>query len=191
MAFLANLFDQKGFAGRTEDIHREYVVFLHQGSCEGENEKLYGIRITPDEVLKIPDPFARSTLKHYQKQDLFDVFGRTEEELCLEMASDDSTRNFASRTPVFFVDKDFNVYPNITTPSPHWCLGNMKTDGCDMILKHYSDNASAAQHIAKTVPVRDMAKVCGNETSLRLFSKEDYYLYLLNRYCKIGREETA
>ncbi len=191
MALLAELFDQKGFAGRSEDMGREFVVFMHQGSCDGENEKLYDIRVTPDEVFRIPDSFARSTLKHFQKQDLFDVFGHKEEDLYRELISDDSTRNLITDTPVFFVDKDYNVYPNITAPAPHWRLGNIKADGCYAILEHYCNKASAAQHIAETVPIRDMVKACGNETSRRLFIKEDYYTYLLNRYCKIHQEETA
>lgn len=190
MALLKELFDQKGFAGRTEGIGREFVAFVHQGSCDGENEKLYDIRVTPDEVLKIPESFARSTLKHFKKQNLFEVFGKTEEELYRGLYSDESTRNFVSDAPVFLVDKDFDVYPNITTPAPYWCLGNMKAGGCDAIIERYIHNASAAQLIANTVPVRDMAKACGNETSRRLFTVEDYYLYLLNGYCKIHQGES-
>jgi MoaA/NifB/PqqE/SkfB family radical SAM enzyme len=191
MALLEELFSQKGYAGRTEDMGREFVAFVHQGSCEGKNEKLYDVRVTPEEVSRLPDSLARSTLKHFQKQNLFEVFGQTEGALCRDFESDDSTRGFATDSPVFLVDKDYCVYPNITAPAQYWCLGNLKAEGCHAILDRYANNNSTAQHIAKTVPVRDMAKACGNKTSRRLFTKGDYYLYLLNRYCKIGWEATA
>ncbi len=189
LPLLEKLFDKAGFARRARDIGREFVVFIHQGSCEGENEKLYNIRVTPDQVYKIPDSFAHSTLKHFQKQDLFEVFGQTEEALFRELVSEDSTRCFVSDTPVFFVDKDFNVYPNISAPAPYWCLGNLKADGCETILQGYANNALLAQRIAQTLSIRDMVKACGDVNSQRLFLKGDYLLYLLNRYCQTHPEE--
>ena len=189
LPLLEELFVKREYAHRVKDIGRELAVFVHQGSCDGESEKQYGIWLTPESVKKIPDSFAVSTLKHFQKQNLFDVFGQTEEALYGELATEASTQDFVSTTPVFFVDKDFYVYPNISTPSPWWRLGHLKTDGCKAILKRYAAYQSPAQRIAKTVPIGDMVKAFGNESSQRLFLKDDYLSYLLNRYCQAHWKE--
>ena len=38
-------------------INNSFELFIHQGSCDGENEKLYDIRITSDDLYKIPEEF--------------------------------------------------------------------------------------------------------------------------------------
>ncbi len=189
LPFLEELFQKKEYARRVKDIGQELAVFVHQGSCDGESEKQYEIWLTPESVKRIPETLAASTLKHFQKQDLSDVFGQTEEALYQPLVNDASTQDFVSNTPVFFIDKDFYVYPNITTPYPWWRLGHLKTDGCEAILQKYIGNASPAQRIAKTISIGDMVKACGDAGSQRLFLKEDYLSYLLNRYCRAHWQE--
>ena len=54
--------------------------------------------------------------------------------LCEELITDASTASYVSDTPVFYIDKDFDVYPNISTPAPHWRLGSLKQDGVRTVL---------------------------------------------------------
>ena len=189
LPLLEELLLKKEYARRVKNIGQELTVFVHQGSCDGESEKQYDIWLTPESVKKIPDSFIVSTLKHFQRQNLSDVFGQTEEVLYGELAADASTQDFVSNSPVFFVDKDFYVYPNISAPSPWWQLGHLKTDGCESILKEYAANESPAQRIAKTVSIGDMVKACSSENSQRLFLKGDYLSYLLNQYCRAHWKE--
>ena len=86
--------------------------------------------------------------------------------------------------PVFYVDRNFDVYPNITAPAPFWRLGNLRTDGAEAILQTYLDSASPAQHAALTVPVREFVRAYGNPDSERLFGQSDYLEFLLNRWCR-------
>jgi MoaA/NifB/PqqE/SkfB family radical SAM enzyme len=187
MPFLGGLVE--ALCPRVKDIGQELAAFVHQGSCEGENEELYDIRVTPEQVREIPPILATSTLKHFQKPDLFGVFGQPEQGLCQALADDPSTQSFVTDTPIFFIDKDFFVYPNTTEPTRWWRLGNLKTDGCKAILNNYQNGTSVAQRIAGTVPVCEMAKACGDMKSQRLFTRGDYLAYLLNRYCRKHGEE--
>ncbi len=111
--------------------------------------------------------------------------------LCEELITDASTASYVSDTPVFYIDKDFDVYPNISTPAPHWCLGNLKQDGARTVLQNYVENKSAAQHIRRTVPLRELAKAQGDGTSRRLFGRGDYIEFLLNRYCRQREKDEA
>lgn len=91
--------------------------------------------------------------------------------------------SYVSDRPVFYVDRELNVYPNVTSPSPQWRLGNLKKHGVNEVLENYTESKSAAQHTRRTVPLCEIVKARGSETSTRLFSKDDYTIFLLNGYC--------
>ncbi len=181
---IAALIKEKRLEARCAAFGGEFSCFVHQGSCDGENEKLYPVRVTPAELERIPEPLAGYTLKHFHKESLMDVFGRTERELYRELLADRSTESYVDDSPVFFVDASFNVYPNRTCPAPFWRLGNLKADGAAKILENYVQNRSLAQSVRASLPVCELAKAQGDPDSLRLFSKGDYIDFLLNRYCR-------
>lgn len=169
---------------RCSSFGGEFSFFLHQGSCDGENEKLYDVRVTPEDLDEVPALLEAYTLKHFGKNSLADVFGSTETALYEELAEDPSTASYVSDSPVFLVDKDFHVYPNISTPVSHWRLGNLKTDGAEAVLENYRGSRSMAQHIRRTVPLGEIVRSQGSAESRRLFSRGDYIEFLLNRYCR-------
>lgn len=185
MPFMEALITELQLEKRCREFGGMFSCFIHQGSCDGENEKLYDIRVTPTEVQKIPKQLAEYTLKHFHKENLMDVFGKTEQEWYETLLSEHSTASYVTDKPVFYVDSHFNVYPNITCPAPFWLLGNLKTDGIERILENYAENRSLAQSVRMTVPVCELVRAQGNPNSQRLFGKEDYIEYLLNTYCSL------
>lgn len=169
---------------RCKEIGENFRFFVHQGSCDGENEKNYDIWITESDLQKIPKRLAEMSVEHFGKQSLKEVFGETERELLKQLENDNSTTDFRESSPVFYVDGNFDVYPNISAPEPIWSLGNLKKDGAEKIAENYLENKSIAQHTGFTVPVSEMAKKFGDPNSTRLFTKGDYFEYILNRYCR-------
>lgn len=176
-----NLISHLDLESRCRSFGGEFSFFLHQGSCDGENEKLYDVRVTPDDLEKIPAALETYTLRHFGKKNIMDVFGRTENMLYEELITDHSTSSYVSDSPVFYIDRDFNVYPNISSPARQWCLGNLKRDGIKRVLENYTESNSTAQHVRLTVPLCDIVKAQGDKTSRRLFGKNDYIEFLLNR----------
>lgn len=100
------------------------------------------------------------------------------------LMQDHSVQSLVVREPVFYVDKNFDVYPNLSTPSPSYCLGNLKAEGAGKVVDTYCKNRSLAQNIRLTVPVSEMVKACGTPDSQRLFKRGDYMSYIHNRYCR-------
>lgn len=184
LPLIENLIKNLDLENRCKSFGGEFSLFLHQGSCDGENEKLYAIRVTPDDLPKIPQTLAEYTLKHFNKTSIEEVFGKTEQALYDELINDDSTASYVSQSPTFYIDKDFNVYPNVAPPEAAWFLGSLKTDGAEAVLENYTESRSTAQHTRLTVPLCDIIKSQGNCMSQRLFSKDDYIEYLLNKYCR-------
>ena len=184
LPFVEKLLKELDLENRCKAFGGEFTFFIHQGSCDGENEKLYDIRVTPEELQKIPPSLAAYTLKHFQRSDLSEVFGKTEQALYEELVTDFSTASYVSETPVFHIDRNFHVYPNVSTLAPSWCLGNLKTDGAGAVLEAYSKEKSLAQHTRATVPLCEIVKACGDPQGQRLFTKGDYIEFLLNQYCR-------
>lgn len=188
-----NLADLCDIAGLVEDLELEkrceerglaFSLFVHQGSCDGENEALYDIRLTAADLEKIPSVLTRYTREYFDVSDLQDVFGQPEQTLYEILINDRSTASLVTDHPVFLIDKDLNVYPNLTTPAPFWCLGNLNVDDAREIIRTYQNHGSLAQQIRWTVPLNEMVRACGDPLSQRLFSEGDYIMYLLNRYSR-------
>ena len=169
---------------RCKEIGKEFSLFAHQGSCDGENVKNYNIRITPEDIYLIPNLIIEYTLKHFNKSNIMDVFGYTEQVLFDKLVIDKNTINYVTENPVFYIDNKFNVYPNITNISIYWHLGNLKQDGVRRIMDNYINNKSMAQEISVTKPVCDLVQNNGNNNSIKLFLENDYKIYLLNEFCK-------
>ena len=184
LPFIEHLVEHLDLENRCRSFGGEFSLFLHQGSCDGENEKLYSIRVTPDDLAKIPQTLARYTLKYFNKASLEDVFGKTEQVLYNDLINDESTASYVSDSPVFYIDNKFNVYPNVAPPEPAWLLGNLKSDGIEAIVENYVESRSTAQHTRLTVPLCKIVDSQGDRTSQRLFDKGDYIEFLLNRYCR-------
>lgn len=167
---IINLSKEMSLNERCKEIGEEFILFVHQGSCDGENEKLYDIRITEDDLVNIP--------KEYHK-----YLGITEKSIYEKLITDNSKVTLVSKEPTFYVTSEFDVYPNYTAISPEWCLGNLKKDGVDIVLNNYINNNSLAQRNRATTPISKMVKDCGCSNSKKLFDKEDYIMYILNKYC--------
>ena len=168
---------------RCREIGMEFACFVHQGSCDGGNRQFYDLWVTPEDLDRIPGRLAEGTLKHFRAETLLEVFGQPEGELYRELLADGSTFSYVSDDPVFFIDHNYDVYPNITTPSPIWRLGNWKKDGAAAVLDVYANSRSLAQRTRLTVPVCRLAEAHGDPESRRLFGRDDYIELLLHRYC--------
>lgn len=169
---------------RCAEFGGEFSCFVHQGSCDGENARLYDVRVTQDDLEKIPPLLSEYTLEHFHANDLSGVFGRTERELYQKLTADTSTGSYVSDSPVLYIDGNYNVYPNISTPAPYWCLGNLSEIGAEAILQNYLSEKSSAQAVRREIPLSELVSMCGAPDSMRLFDEEDYITYLLNQYCE-------
>ena len=191
LPFLEKLIQERKLEERCASFGGEFRFFLHQGSCDGANNNQYHIWITPDDLARIPETLLRHTYRHFGNDNPEDIFGKPESKWCMLLAGDSSVENLITDDPVFFVDHRYDVYPNITAPSPHWHLGNLKTDGAEAVLRRYIENKSTAQHIRATIPLGTIVQTCGNPTSRKLFTRGDFITLLLNRYCEINHCEAS
>lgn len=123
-----------------------------------------------------------NTIKYMGVNSISDVFGETEGSLYMRLCNSDLIKNIVNDTPVFYIDKDLNVYPNETSTYEWWKIGNLKQQSPDEILYNYINNISLAQNTLTTKTIGELVSVCGDKDSERMFTEEDYLNYIINRY---------
>lgn len=147
-------------------------IIVHEGSCDGNNRKLYNIRINKADI---PD-----NVKSYY----LDYPNILSEKECVDLLKDDKSHCLPHNDDeiVLYITSDLNVYFNFTNPSPAWRIGNIKDDDIDVIVRRVIDEDIPALTLSKTITIKELIKKYGNKESDKVFSIDDYKMYLLNNY---------
>ena len=150
----------------------ELEFFVHEGSCEGENRKLYPIRICkgniPEELITVYLNYDRIL---------------TEKE-CLEvLLRDDSHPEFPIGDEItLYISNVYDVYYNFTNMSRPWIIGNLKKDDPDELIRKIVEGDTFALDSLKKVTWNELAETYGDRTSEKVFGIDDYKMYLVNEY---------
>ena len=146
--------------------------FVHEGSCEGENRKLYPIRIRKR---RIPDELIPVFLNY---ADLL-----TEGECCKILREDVSHPSFPiGDTITLNISNEYDVYYNFTHLSKPWIIGNLKTENPEALVRKIVSGDTSALQAAKKCVWAELANQFGDASSEKVFSLEDYKMFLFNRY---------
>lgn len=150
----------------------ELEFFVHEGSCDGENRKLYPIRIEKDHI---PDELKEVFL-HYD--------GIQSEAECYRILRDDAS------SPVFQIGDEitlnisnsFDVFYNFTHMTEPWRIGNLKTDEPGELVRRIVSGDTPALNAARRCSWSELAREFGDPASQKVFSLDDYKMYLFNEY---------
>lgn len=146
--------------------------FVHEGSCDGENRKLYPIRIQ----------------KHHIPEQLKEVFldyGSilSEAECCQMLRNDFSSPSFRIGSVITLnISSRFDVYYNFTHMTEPWRIGNLKTDEPAKLVPDILSGNTPALNIAKHCTWAELTQKYGDPSSDRVFSPDDYKMYLFNEH---------
>ncbi len=157
----------------SKTFDQEFELFIHEGSCDGENELLYPIRITRNDISDTIKPYYLNYDALYEEKTLYE-----------KLSHDNSTSSLITSDVVFYVTNDFSVYPNLSNIAPWWKIGNIKENTVDEIIANYLNHVPTAMKIRSTIPLGKIVQSVGNKASEKLFSKADYIIYLLNQYAR-------
>lgn len=156
----------------------ELEFFVHEGSCEGENRKLYPIRIE----------------KHHIPGELKEVFLNydsilSEAECCRTLMNDPSSPVFQIGSEITLnISNHFDVYYNFTNMADPWKIGNLKTDEPKRLVGRIRTGNTPALNAAKQCSWSELAHEYGDPSSDRVFSLDDYKMFLFNEYLTHHRE---
>lgn len=157
---------------RCKKFDGDFVFFVHSGSCDGENRKLYHLRINKENIPSILVPYYNNY--HSEK---------TEAELCVELLNDNSHFVYHNESNIVLnISNSFDVYFNFTHMTPEWRIGNLKTDSTDEIVRKILKEDIPALSLARNITVSELVELYGNISSHKIFDCFDFKAYLLNRY---------
>jgi hypothetical protein len=169
---LLHLTEELKLKDRVEAFGGTFKFFVHAGSCDGENRKLYPIRISRGEI---PDELIPYFLNYDENL--------SEKELCEKLRNDDSY--FAPHNDkdiVIYVANDYDLFFNFTHMQKEWRIGNIKEEPIEELLRRILDEDIPALRSARSITVGELVKRYGNPESERLFEEEDFKMHLLNTH---------
>lgn len=153
---------------------QDFSFFVHEGSCEGENSKLYDIRIRKESISERLKPYYRQYLYLASEKFLVEKMQyRTDEHF---VPTNDG------KDIIIYVSNDFNVYFNFTQMSRGWIIGNLKTDSMTEICRRIILEDIPALRLAREVTIAQLVEEYDDPQSEIVFSEDDYEMYLLNCY---------
>lgn len=161
-----------GLSERCMEFGKPFVFFIHSGSCDGENRKLYNLRINKEDI-------PNELTEYYA--DFSDMV--TEAELCENLKYDNSNFVYHNKDDIYlYVSNKFDVYFNFTHMTPEWKIGNLKSDDSDWLIGKIIDEDTPALNAAGQITVSELVKRYGNPLSHKIFDEYDYKAYLLNKH---------
>ena len=169
---LTNLINMLQLEERCVSFGESFEFFVHCGSCEGENRKLYNIRIEKDHIPEKIRPYYLN----YDKV-------ITEEECCKLLQEDISHIIYHNNEQiVLYVSNTFDVYFNFTHMTEAWKIGNLKNTEPEEMVRKIVEEDTDALNAAKSITIKELVERYGNRSSKKAFFIEDYKSYLLNCY---------
>lgn len=160
---------------RCKAFDRDFSFFIHSGSCDGENRKLYPLRINKEDIPVELIPYYINFSET-----------KTEAELCAILANDDNCFAYHNENEIILnIANNFDVYFNFTHMHPEWKIGKILTDESSELVSRIINEDIPALTLARNTPVSALVKRFGNPQSHKIFdSVDDYKAYLLNEMIK-------
>ncbi len=156
---------------RCKAFGEEFSFFIHSGSCDGENRKLYPLRIYKRDIPAALIPYYLDFTE-----------AKTEAELCEMLANDDTCFAYHNESEVTLIIANiFDVYFNFTHMRPEWKIGNILTDESSELVRRIVSEDIPALRVARNTPISELVKRFGDLQSHKIFDcVDDYKAYLLN-----------
>ena len=159
-----------------EAIGQKFEVFIGGISPEGNGYALEDIRVEESDLLRIP-----KELRNICREDT-DLLGQPEYILVDALLQEESPSNLSANMPSLSVNADYDVFPNIAEPTAWWRLGNLKSDGIDVVIKAYRDETTPGMRANRGIPLRLLAQRYGDKSSKKLYSKDDLLCRWLHQW---------
>lgn len=156
----------------------ELEFFVHEGTCDGENRKLYPIRIRKQDI-------PAELIPVYLNYDEL----LTERECCEQLMQDREHPAFPiGDTVTLNISNGYDVFYNYTNMTTPWIIGNLKQDHPEELVSRVMAGDVPAIRAAEKCSWAELAEKYGDPSSDRAFSLEDYRMYLINNEAESSRE---
>ena len=169
---LLDVISEQNLYERCAHIGEVFEFFVHEGSCDGENLKLYPIRIQKENIPEQLLPYYMDYDEILEEKECVGILSESEEKIVFE-APDDIVLN---------VSNNMDVYYNYTHMSKPWIIGNILKEDAQELVRKVIEGDTYALNALKGLSYSELAKKYGDTSSAKVFRIDDYKMYLVNRY---------
>lgn len=165
---LLDLVDQLHLRERVRDLDGDFQIFLHSPGPDYEARKIEEFRPTSGQVAGLPDAILMPTRRHFKT----DVLWHTEEVLYSQILDTDGPGNTWDGMPEdlwFFVCNNWDVFSNVGTLEPWYCLGNLKQEPVESIVKRFEEDDVLGLQVQFRDPSIALARRYGNPKGQRIY----------------------
>lgn len=157
---------------RCEAFGGSFQFFVHPGSCEGENRKLYPIRIVKEHIPKELIPYFHQYEALLPEKDWVKKWKEDPSHVLLHNEDD----------IVLYVANNYDLFFNFTHMHPEWRIGNLKTDPMPELVRRVVEEDTPALRESRRISLGELVSRYGDPNSEKAFEAEDYQMYLLNTH---------
>lgn len=152
----------------------DFTFFIHEGSCDGENAKLYDLRITKESIPENLIPYYLNYDNKQEERYFVAQFKKKPQEKYVPSNDQEDI--------VIYVSGTLDVFFNFTNMSAEWAIGNLKKDDMAEICRRIKEEDIPALNAARKITLSELAIRYGSPDSTRFFEENDYKMFLLNQY---------
>lgn len=169
---LLHLSQELDLSGRCEAFGSTFRFFVHPGSCDGENRKLYPIRIIKEHI-------PGELIPYFLNYDAL-----LPEKKWFEKWKEDPSHIVPHNTDdiVLYVANNYDLFFNFTHMRPEWRIGNLKADPIENLVRRVIEEDIPALNTARNITLGELVSRYADPLSEKAFEKEDYQMYLLNTH---------
>ncbi len=172
LSALLKLSEDLSLSDRCKAFGGVFRFFVHPGSCDGENRKLYPIRIIKDHIPEELIPYFLN----------YDAL-LPEKEWAAKWKDDPShVVPHNADAIVLYVANNYDLFFNFTHMRPEWRIGNLKTDPMDELVRKVVEEDISALREARNVTLGELVSRYADPSSEKTFEEDDYKSYLLNTH---------
>lgn len=181
---LLALVDQNHIRERVRSLGADFQIFMHLPGPDHEARRIENLRPIADQVTDLPEAILAHSRVHLGR----DVLWHTEETLYAEIlncAGSDNSEVHLPEIVWFFVCDNWNVFTNVGTLEPWWCLGNLKQDSVKTIIRRFENNDVPGLDVMfHESPIR-LVESYGDPKGQKVYSgKEDLLSLYRGLYCE-------
>ena len=181
------LIERLSLPERVRKIGGEFRIFMHPPDPEHEGRKIEYLRPTAEELTSLAGWILEPSKKHFGS----DILWQTESELYASIIEEKldipDNENILSEPSHFwfFVTNNWDVFSNVGTLEPWWCLGNLRKDSVETIMRRFERDEIPGLDALYHYPYRKLAEEYGNPHGRKIYSgKTDLVSLYLARHCE-------
>ncbi len=172
LAKLLDVINELNLHERCACFGEKFEFLVHAGSCDGENAKLYPIRIQKENIPEKLIPYYWGYDRILEEKECVKLLSENHEKIVFE-SSDDIVLN---------ISNNMDVYYNYTHMTKPWIIGNILKDDSKELVRKIIEGDTYALNAVGNVSYSELVKRYGDTTSTKVFGLGDYKTYLVNRY---------